>query len=38
VFYGGHYRTETWGVRALGRLLEERFGLPHEFIDHPTNL
>jgi dinuclear metal center YbgI/SA1388 family protein len=38
VFYGGHYRTETWGVRAVGRLLEERFGLPWEFIDHPTGL
>lgn len=38
VFYGGHYRTETWGVRALGGLLEERFGLPWEFIDHPTGL
>src|SRR3954454_15064502 len=24
---GGHYATETWGVRALARHLEERFGL-----------
>jgi dinuclear metal center YbgI/SA1388 family protein len=38
VFYGGHYRTETWGVRALGGLLEERFGLPWHFLDHPTGL
>jgi dinuclear metal center YbgI/SA1388 family protein len=38
VFYGGHYATETWGVRALGAHLEARFGLPWEFIDHPTGL
>lgn len=38
VFYGGHYATETWGVKALGRWLEDRFGLPWEFIDHPTGL
>ncbi|CAN5894990.1 Nif3-like dinuclear metal center hexameric protein [soil metagenome] len=38
VFYGGHYATETWGVRALGAWLEARFGLPWEFIDHPTGL
>lgn len=38
VFYGGHYATETWGVRALARHLEERFGIPWEFIDHPTGL
>jgi dinuclear metal center YbgI/SA1388 family protein len=35
---GGHYATETWGVKALGRHLEERFGLPWTFIDHPTGL
>ena len=33
---GGHYATETWGVRALGAHLQETFGLPWEFIDHPT--
>lgn len=33
---GGHYATETWGVRALGAHLQESFGLPWEFIDHPT--
>jgi dinuclear metal center YbgI/SA1388 family protein len=38
VFYGGHYATETWGLRALGGWLEARFGLPWEFIDHPTGL
>jgi dinuclear metal center YbgI/SA1388 family protein len=35
---GGHYATETWGVRALGSHLEERFGLSWTFIDHPTGL
>lgn len=38
VFYGGHYATETWGVRALAAHLEARYGLPWEFIDHPTGL
>lgn len=38
VYYGGHYATETWGVRALGAHLAARFGLPTEFIDHPTGL
>jgi dinuclear metal center YbgI/SA1388 family protein len=37
-YYGGHYATETWGVRALARHLEERFGLPWDFIDLPTGL
>jgi dinuclear metal center YbgI/SA1388 family protein len=36
--YAGHYATETWGVRALGTHLEERFALAHEFIDMPTGL
>lgn len=35
---GGHYATETWGVRALGAHLEEHFGLPWSFIEHPTGL
>lgn len=38
LFYGGHYATETFGVKALGRHLEEKFGLPWEFIDHPSGL
>ena len=36
--YAGHYATETWGVRALGTHLEERFELGQEFIDMPTGL
>jgi dinuclear metal center YbgI/SA1388 family protein len=38
VIYAGHYATETVGVRALAAHLEERFGLPWHFIDHPTGL
>ena len=32
----GHYRTETFGVRALGELLEAEFGIDTEFIDVPN--
>jgi dinuclear metal center YbgI/SA1388 family protein len=34
----GHDATETWGVRALAQHLEARFGLPWNWIDHPTGL
>jgi dinuclear metal center YbgI/SA1388 family protein len=33
---GGHYATETFGVRRLGEHLAERFGLRHVFIDVPN--
>ena len=29
----GHYATETFGIRRLGSLLEERFGVRHTFIE-----
>ncbi|HEX2016388.1 MAG TPA: Nif3-like dinuclear metal center hexameric protein [Solirubrobacteraceae bacterium] len=32
----GHYATETLGVRALGALLAERFGVEHHFVDVPN--
>ena len=32
----GHYATETFGVRALGGLLAERFGVEHVFADIPN--
>lgn len=35
---GGHYATETFGVKALGAHLADRFNLPWEFIDSPTGL
>ena len=38
VFYGGHYATETFGVKALAADLAKKFRLPWEFLDHPTGL
>ena len=38
VLLGGHYATETFGVRALGAHLADRFGLTSDFIDQPTGL
>jgi putative NIF3 family GTP cyclohydrolase 1 type 2 len=38
VFYGGHYATETFGVKALAAELSRKFRLPWEFLDHPTGL
>jgi putative NIF3 family GTP cyclohydrolase 1 type 2 len=38
VFYGGHYATETFGVKALAAALARKFRLPWSFLDHPTGL
>jgi len=38
VFYGGHYATETFGVKALAAELSKKFKLPWEFLGHPTGL
>jgi dinuclear metal center YbgI/SA1388 family protein len=38
VIYGGHYATETLGVRALAKRAGEHFGVPWTFIDLPTGL
>ncbi len=38
VLYGGHYATETFGVKALAQHLQDQFGLPWTFVDHPTGL
>jgi dinuclear metal center YbgI/SA1388 family protein len=32
----GHYATETFGVKRLGELIAERFGVEHQFIDVPN--
>ncbi len=32
----GHYATETFGVRRLGDLLAERFGIEHVWVDIPN--
>jgi len=33
---GGHYATETFGIRRLGELIAERFEIDQEFIDVPN--
>lgn len=38
VFYGGHYATETFGVKALAAELSKKFRVPWQFLDHPTGL
>ncbi len=38
LIFAGHYATETLGVRAVGKMLKNKFGLPVEFIGHPTGL
>ena len=38
VLYGGHYATETFGVKALAAQLSARFGVPWVFLYHPTGL
>jgi len=37
VVLGGHYATETFGVRALADLIDD-WGPETEFVDHPTGL
>lgn len=36
VALGGHYATETWGLKALMPRLEEAFGVQTWFVDVPT--
>ena len=38
VLYGGHYATETFGVKALAAELSRKFRVPWTFIDYPTGL
>jgi len=38
VIYGGHYATETFGVKALAAELSRKFKVPWKFLDHPTGL
>jgi dinuclear metal center YbgI/SA1388 family protein len=33
---GGHYATETFGIRRLGDLVADRFGVEHRFVDIPN--
>src|SRR6185436_20853788 len=32
----GHYATETLGIRRLGELVADRFGVRHVFADIPN--
>jgi putative NIF3 family GTP cyclohydrolase 1 type 2 len=36
VVYGGHYATETAGLKALADHLQARFSLETDFLDLPT--
>jgi dinuclear metal center YbgI/SA1388 family protein len=38
VFHGGHYLTETFGVKALAAELSKKFKVPWVFVDYPTGL
>jgi dinuclear metal center YbgI/SA1388 family protein len=38
VLYGGHYATETFGVKALAAELARKFRVPWRFLDYPTGL
>jgi dinuclear metal center YbgI/SA1388 family protein len=38
LWLGGHYATETFGVKALAAHLSKKFRVPSEFIDCPTGL
>ena len=38
VLYGGHYATETLGVKALAAALSRKFRLSWEFLDQPSGL
>jgi putative NIF3 family GTP cyclohydrolase 1 type 2 len=39
VIFGGHYATETWGVRLLAEKFANDFdSADHVFIDQPTGL
>ena len=33
---GGHYATETFGIRRLGDIVAEKFGVQHRFVDIPN--
>jgi dinuclear metal center YbgI/SA1388 family protein len=38
LLYGGHYATETFGVRALAGRVAEEFGVEWRFLHHPSGL
>ncbi len=38
VVFTGHYNTEVFGVRAIAKVLKEKFDVEAVFIDSPTNM
>jgi dinuclear metal center YbgI/SA1388 family protein len=38
LFLGGHYATETLGVKALVKILEKKYGIQSIFLDLPTGM
>lgn len=38
VLYGGHYATETWGVREISQAISSSFTIPWSFLDRPSGL
>ena len=38
VIYGGHYKTESFGIQALAENLSRKFSLPWHFLDDPSGL
>jgi dinuclear metal center YbgI/SA1388 family protein len=38
ILYGGHYATETFGVKALAEKLSKKFKVGWEFLDDPSGL
>jgi dinuclear metal center YbgI/SA1388 family protein len=38
LYFGGHYATEVWGLKALSEHLMATLGLECFFIDNPTGL
>ncbi|HTD66063.1 MAG TPA: Nif3-like dinuclear metal center hexameric protein [Candidatus Limnocylindria bacterium] len=38
ILYGGHYATETFGVKAFAAHLSKKFRVSWVFVDHPSGL
>ena len=38
VIFGGHYATETIGVREVAKAIQTQFGVPWVFLDQPTGI
>jgi dinuclear metal center YbgI/SA1388 family protein len=38
LMFGGHYSTETFGVKALAEAAASHFGIGWSFLDHPSGL